>query len=536
MCPWRHEELIEQNTGGPQAFPAYGRCRRTRRSLLPAVIARVRGDPLASCRPPVGKGGCARAVEECAEPVPQGQPHLPVLGLANAIDPFPGIFLEVEQFVRPAVGALDVLEVLGADGTRVSVFEEHFVRPFEAVTPHESGVAPADSLRVGFRLDAQVVQQSRKEVVRGHHCGSLGAGWNHSRMVPDEWHPNRLLVHVERNGPVALAPDSMVTTVESLVRGKDDERVFADTEFVELLEHAPDVRVHSRDQSRVAAIRLFVPEVPAEPAAPLRMWIGAREAGEVRPLVGPPVLLGLVVVRAVGCEERDHQAERPFMMPVEEVDRTVADEVRLVAGVPHRTTVDEELGVAVGASSSPRRVPVVETRLGLVILAQMPLSDEAAGVAVRLEHVRERHLPVEERPALRAVAVLGEEKVLHPVMRGQLARVVGRSRRRADRGAGVCPAKPHPPCRQPVEMGRVHLLATAGSKGPCAVVVRHEEHDVRCTSLQGGGWNEGQEVSPGHGTVTRIQKPANLDPATTDTSRKTMFLPSSPQGIESASP
>ena len=121
----------------------------------------------------------------------------------------------------------------------------------------------------------------------------------------------------------------------------------------------------------------------------------------------PSVLFGLVIVRTVRREERHDQAERPGLVFLDEIESAVPDEIGLVTGVLDAFPVDEELRILVGAAAARGRVPVVETRLGLLVMAQVPLADEAAAVAVGLEHVGEGSLALQEAGAARSEAVVG---------------------------------------------------------------------------------------------------------------------------------
>ena len=193
-------------------------------------------------------------LEEARHPRAQAGQLAGVPRVRDDVAPFPGVGLEVEQFAGPPFGAFHVLQVAGADAAHVFVLEADFVAPRRRFAAEEPGVAAADPPAVRGNRHTGIVQDGGEEVVRGDHGRGRLPRANPPRLVPDQRDVQRLLVHVQRQGGVPLAPQTVVPRAVALVRGEHDYRVVPQPELIQPADHPAHVPVHGRDQRAVGEL------------------------------------------------------------------------------------------------------------------------------------------------------------------------------------------------------------------------------------------------------------------------------------------
>ncbi len=71
-------------------------------------------------------------------------------------------------------------------------------------------------------------------------------------MSRDERHLDRCVVHVLREGSVALSPDAVMTAIHPVVAHEYHQRIATQLQAIECGEHSPERAIHPRDRGKVA--------------------------------------------------------------------------------------------------------------------------------------------------------------------------------------------------------------------------------------------------------------------------------------------
>ena len=194
----------------------------------------------------------------------------------------------------------------------------------------------------------------------------------------------------------------MLTELEAVVRGEDEQRRFEQPLVAQRLDDPADAVVDRQQRLGVLADEAVevgpsvVHPVDAVPAIPLRTHPGRlagvvgvgvghrRRARIARVDVGAGVALGRGE-RGVHRLVRQIQQERPVVVAPDELDGVVGQQVRRIAGRLAARPVDVQRRVRVRPLPA-ERYPVVEVRARIVAgAAHVPLADERGLVAGRLQ-------------------------------------------------------------------------------------------------------------------------------------------------------
>ena len=238
----------------------------------------------------------------------------------------------------------------------------------------------------------------------------------------------------------------------AVVADEQHQRVVAQLQLVELVDEPADQLVHVADHvGEVAVILVLV------------LALDRRV---------PPVAVRRRLVREVRQDHRVVEQERLVFVPLHEVDREVADQVRPVLAVlvVDRLRLVLEAGVGV-ARREPRVLPqhvLVEAELlrQLRDPAELPLAADPGLVAGVSEQVAERHLAsleLAEADVVAHVVLAGHH--LHP-------------RRRAER-LHVRVGEARAARRERVQVGRLVAAAAVAGQALVAEVVGEDHDDVR---------------------------------------------------------
>ena len=246
----------------------------------------------------------------------------------------------------------------------------------------------------------------------------------------------------------------------AVVAHEDEDGVLREPEFVELVQQLADVVVDILDHAVDAGEGV----VEAHLAIRLDPFVTDLERG-------------------VRCVRREVNEERLVLVFLDEADRGIPEEVRAVTGVLFLFAVVPELGIEVrvalevrGLAHPAAVVPqhffeALVHRPHGVIVAEMPLAEEAGAVAPVTQYLRQGHfLGIHHRPA--EVRVDGPRAVV--VASGHQAR----ARRRADR-AGVEPFHLRPFRVEPIQVGCAQMAIPVRAEVTPALVIGQDDHDIR---------------------------------------------------------
>ena len=285
--------------------------------------------------------------------------------------------------------------------------------------------------------------------------------------------PQRVIV----GGRAAL---DHVVHVPPVVGGEDDDRLVGDLQLVEPVEHAADALVEALQHGRHDRTALLPARVcPAAAVFHELLLRLKRRVHGVVPQAEEERTMAVIIDVLEGLVG-ETVGEVLALGPVNEGLDAVRREVARRAGVVTAGDVDVEALLL----RPPR------------LVAEVPLADEARGIAGLLERLRQRPLlQRQEAPAPRAdhlqprLGGLAEQRGIRlrremPGRRGDLeargvlARHDARPGRRAQRVGGVGVGEQHTPSRQPLEVRRLIVPAAVDRAVHPAHVVGEDHDDV----------------------------------------------------------
>jgi hypothetical protein len=169
-------------------------------------------------------------------------------GVGGEVGALAGVGAQVKEVVRAVRVAPDQLVVRRADHAQVAVFAADGVAPVgrrrvlgqravaaTGVLGGRSGARRVHPGPVADGLEAVVVVHATR-----HHV----VGGDFARQAQDQRHLDRDLVHIERAGAVALAPEAVVAERQAVVRCVDDQGAVEPPLIVQPLQEAGGVAVH----------------------------------------------------------------------------------------------------------------------------------------------------------------------------------------------------------------------------------------------------------------------------------------------------
>jgi hypothetical protein len=197
-----------------------------------------------------------------------------------------------------------------------------------------------------------------------------------------------------------------------------------------------------------------------------------------------------------------------------------------------RPAVLEEVGLSVGADvmikvditaqRAERMVEAVRLRAELGLVAEVPLADEAGGVAVVFQEPRQRAAVGGQAELERAAGAAERGLDAHALL---VAAGDERGARRRTLRHRVKVREPHALAREAVDVGRADIGRSIAAEVAVAGVVGHDEDDVRphgggaggrsCRESDGEGDGEQQAGQEGHGDEKLAGSPEGSGPRRT---------------------
>ena len=316
---------------------------------------------------------------------------------------------------------------------------------------------------------------------------------------------HRRVVHIRRVCAVALAPNAVMPHAHAVVRHEHNQRAFAQSVRLQPVEYAPDVAIHLGYGGEVAAQR--DPAVLRRVADCRSRWLfgelirvhrlvrhgveGAVVVEIVEHGVGVFVASPRRVRRGVMHIQRERRVRTE--LPVQEIERVVGDDVgNILVGLRALAVENHRRGVVVSAAGG-MHIPERKARAPQRRMPDVPLAAKSALVAVLREQLDVCRL---SRDVVDFQAVVGQEggiaraqEVLHAVLRRDAPGEYRRARRRANGRRAEEIIEANTRRRQPIEIGRNHLVIPGAAHSPSPLVIAQDKQNVRTVGV--GAWHGG---------------------------------------------